>query len=194
MPMNSFTFDKHDRDDTQTGAHLQFKDLNPNFVSETTIRKERKSSKEKSRKNRSLDDVSEEFGFSKISSKQDRYEAVNIENLVRGYNDPEGRRKAPRFEVKMTVVIYSANRSFRAQTLNVSAGGVMLDKILPEGFGSEKLDILLISEEENQEKKSYFMMKGESVGAPLRSNRVKFLAANSQTRQTFESFITDLAV
>ncbi len=137
-------------------------------------------------------DLSGRFDLERLRA--ENFEPVNIASLVKGYRDPAGRRLAPRHEIKITVVLYTNHRSFRTSTMNVSAGGAMLQDQLPSSFASEPFDILFIYEDSSLSKKRYFMMKGQAVGTQLQTNRVQFKGASPSTKESFHKFVEELAV
>lgn len=138
-----------------------------------------------------LKELSGRFNLDQLRS--ENFEPVNIDNLIKGYRDPQGRRAAPRHDVEITVVLYTQNSSFRTSTLNVSAGGAMLQDTLPQSFNLHVFDILFIYEDKKASRKRYFMMKGQSVGTDPKTNRIQFKGANPSTKESFHKFVEELA-
>lgn len=138
-----------------------------------------------------IKELSGRFDLSRLRSED--FEPVNIDSLIKGYRDPKGRRAAPRHDVTITVVLYTQNSSFRTSTLNISAGGAMLQDSLPQSFNLHIFDILFIYEDKNLSRKRYFMMKGETVGADAKTNRIQFKGANPSTKESFYKFVEELA-
>lgn len=138
-----------------------------------------------------LNELSGRFNLDDLRSES--FEPVNIDSLVKGYRDPKGRRSAPRHEVQITVVLYTQNSSFRTSTMNISAGGAMLQDQLPKNFNLQMFDILFIYEDKNVSRKRYFMMKGQTVGADSTTNRIQFKGASPSTKESFHKFVEELA-
>jgi hypothetical protein len=117
--------------------------------------------------------------------------AINFDELRIQYQDPTpGRRIAPRFEVKLEVIILTQTRSFRTSSVNVSASGALLRDLLPPEFmGNPLLDIILI--EDNPRYKRRMLFRGKAVGGPTSSSRITFLesARNAQAdlKTTFKN-------
>ncbi len=109
--------------------------------------------------------------------------AIDFDELRLQYQDPapNGRRIAPRFAVKLEVIILTQTRSFRTSSVNVSASGALLNDLLPIEFMSQHLlDIILIESTPRQKRRMLF--RGKAVGGPHRSSRITFLesARNAQ--------------
>lgn len=117
---------------------------------------------------------------------------VNISDLVKGYKDPAGRRFAPRYDIDLTVVLYTADRSFRTTTRNISAGGALLADVIPESFSQLVFDVLFMVLDPATGAKKYIMVRGQSVGMGSNVNRIRFNATSKQSRESFEKFIAQL--
>lgn len=94
-----------------------------------------------------------------------------------------GRRVAPRYGLKLDVLIISKARSFRAHTINVSETGILLDRPLPVMLQTEKFEVVLVHiDEKNQ--KTQFLFQAQSadpVGQPvMRLQLIKSINNSSQ--------------
>jgi hypothetical protein len=119
--------------------------------------------------------------------------AINFDELRLQYQDPSppGRRIAPRFEVKLEVIILTQTRSFRTCSVNVSASGALLRDLLPPEFmHNPLLDIILI--EDTPRFKRRMLFRGKAVGGPTRSSRITFLESARNAQADLKSTFTNL--
>lgn len=86
--------------------------------------------------------------------------------------DAGERRNAPRFMVEFETVIFCQGNSFRTKTINVSLTGALLAESVPVSFVDQSLDIVMIRH--SGRNREYYLVKGKSLGAPLRSPRILF--------------------
>lgn len=112
---------------------------------------------------------------------------VDLKDLLKGYEDPQGRRLAERFEISLPVVVYSLNRSFRTTSINVSAGGVLLSQGLPGTFTSGEVQALFVTEL-TPGRKEYFMVSG-SIVDPF---RIQFTSATAASKEALQKLIQNL--
>lgn len=84
----------------------------------------------------------------------------------------QSRRAAPRFAMKMTVIICNHLKIFCSESENISMTGLLLKDTLPEDFSRHSFDVLLI--EEIGDKKNYLLFRGRAVEARLRTPRILF--------------------
>ena len=82
-------------------------------------------------------------------------------------------RSSPRSELKLTVLISNRKHTFRAQTLNVSMTGLLMNEMLPAHFMMEVFDLVLVAEQATGEK-IYIRTQGTPADAPLRNGRISF--------------------
>jgi hypothetical protein len=109
-----------------------------------------------------------------------KYEPVNLNHLEKGWTDEGvGRRRSPRYDLKVDVLICNQNRAFRTKTVDISLTGMQLSDLLPEEFSRGFLDIMLIGE--HLGKKTYLLFRGKIVAGKLRERRIVFesLASDS---------------
>lgn len=94
-----------------------------------------------------------------------------------------GRRIAPRYALKLDVLIISKSRSFKAHTINVSESGILLDRPLPELLQHEKFELVLSHVDENNQKTQLLFQaqSADPVGQPvLRIELLKSINHSSQ--------------
>lgn len=89
------------------------------------------------------------------------------------WQDPMGRRKTPRYELNLTVLISNHRKAFRSQTLNLSSGGLLLKDLLPEEFSQHPFDILMIHTTVDGEK-LFFLVRGRALPGRLRGRQIQF--------------------
>jgi hypothetical protein len=108
------------------------------------------------------------------------FEPVNLNLLKKGWTDESGgRRRSPRYDLNVEVLICNHNRAFRTKTVDISLTGLQLTDPLPGEFSRGFLDIMLI--EENLGEKTYLLFRGKLVAGMLSGRRIAFesLAADS---------------
>lgn len=113
-----------------------------------------------------------------------KFQPVNLDSLRKDWNDnSRGRRKSPRFNLQLTVLVCNCFKTFRTQSENISLSGILLKDLMPDDFSRHSLEILLIAENGDTQK-TYLLFKGRAVDAPMRSNRVVFdsLTPDSETK------------
>jgi hypothetical protein len=106
---------------------------------------------------------------------------VDLSKLRTGWTDTSGmgRRKCPRYNIRLDVLICNYHKAFRTKTLDVSLTGLKLKDLLPEEFSNGFFDVMLI--DENLGEKTYILFRGRVVPGKFRTRRVVFesLAADS---------------
>ena len=98
------------------------------------------------------------------------------------------RRIAPRFSVEVTVLIVTAQKSFRTASENISESGILLKDLLPPDFMNSPFEVLIF---EKQQERASMMFRGHAVGGPLRTRRVTFKATNPQSQQNLGQLLAD---
>lgn len=130
-------------------------------------------------------------GIDVASLRRVSIEKVDLKDLYTGYIDSDnGRRNSERHAIRLAVVVYSAKRSFRTATSNISLGGVKLRDKMPEQFKSGEIEILVIVENRESDQKDYFLMSGKSVTG----DRVQFTSASLKAKTTLRILMDNLAV
>ena len=125
--------------------------------------------------------------------KELKFKPVNLENLKESNWLDRGpaRRRAPRYHLRLTVLVCNPFKTFRTESLNVSVAGVLLKDLMPDEFSRQPFEVLLIAESSDG-KKTYMLFRGRSVDAPLRSNRVIFDSLTPDSEAKLTSLIEDL--
>lgn len=120
--------------------------------------------------------------------------AIDFAELKRQHKDPTapGRRIAPRYELRMEVIILTQNRSFRTSSVNVSASGALLQDPLPQEFMScTSLEFIFIQISRDQ--KHRLMFRGRAVGGPNSSARITFIESAGDSQKVLHSAFKELA-
>ncbi len=116
-------------------------------------------------------------------------EAVDVNDLLKEYTDPRGRRSSERFNFRVSVIIYSAKRSFRTVTTNISLGGVRLRDSIPANFCTGEIEVVFIVQNKHNDTKEYFLMSAK----PVTRDRVQFTTASSNAKLALRSLIKILS-
>lgn len=114
---------------------------------------------------------------------------VNVNDLLRTYVDPQGRRTAPRHAIRLAVVVYSPNGSFRSATTNLSLGGTCLRNSLPERFRDQEMEVVFIIQDKQTRQKEYFMVNAKACD----EKRLQFTAANFSAQIALRGLLAILA-
>jgi hypothetical protein len=122
-----------------------------------------------------------------------KHESVDLDALKKKYQGMDlGRRIAPRFPINMSVVVFSQNTSFRTESLNISATGVLLKDLLPASFMEAPIEVLFIYENPRTGHKQHMLFGAMAVGGPLRSARVTFKSSVHQSAELLEGLFVGL--
>jgi hypothetical protein len=116
---------------------------------------------------------------------------VDLGTLTMNWRDPKGRRGAPRYNLKRTILVSNYQRAFRTQIENISLTGARLKDILPADFLNVPFDIVLIDEQENQQK-TYLNFRGRAVQTEQKSNRVVFDSITDLTANRLTELVGNL--
>lgn len=116
---------------------------------------------------------------------------VNVGSLLKSYKDPQGRRSSPRYKIRLRVVLYTANQSFRTVTSDLSLNGALLQEPLPEAFANESFDVLFIVTEKRTRTKEYFIMRGKVIDGS--KTRVCFESSTAFGRAALEALMENLS-
>jgi hypothetical protein len=99
--------------------------------------------------------------------------------------DAAERRGSPRLKMEFEAIIFCGGFSFRTRTINVSMTGALLAESVPVEFVNQELDIVMIRYVGRV--RDYYLVKGRSLGAPLRSPRIHFTFLPDPQRKKLEA-------
>lgn len=136
----------------------------------------------------------DEFNASAFRKLKDiKFEPVDLEKLKNQVADAMtgNRRAAPRFEVKLTVLVCNHRRAFRTKTENVSMSGLLLKDLLPIEFSTNSFEVVLIEERENKPN-NYLLFRGKAVEGPFRTPRVIFESVAADTEAKLNRLLLGL--
>jgi len=127
----------------------------------------------------------------RLLKENDQAEPINIEKLKANYVDTSesGRRVAPRYPLKMTVIVYSRSKSIRTSSVNVSLTGVLLNDQLPKEFSDGQVEIVFIHEQANKSQKQFLVFNAQIVDAASSNQRLKFNSAVRKASEDLEKII-----
>ncbi len=117
---------------------------------------------------------------------------IDREKLQKNWSDPQGRRVAQRHEVQLTVLVVTPNKSFRTQSENVSATGVLLRDILPEAIAQHKFEVVLIRTDDIG-KKTFYIFRGHAVRSIPRTRRIQFDAMTAESEAKLQTLFKALS-
>lgn len=85
------------------------------------------------------------------------------------------RRRDPRHNFKIEVVLVSKARSFRTHSQNISLSGTMLEKEIPRDFLNTQFDLILVNPFEPNQTKARLLFKAKIVGDMTDPRRLMFI-------------------
>lgn len=85
------------------------------------------------------------------------------------------RRRDPRHNFKIEVVLVSKARSFRTHSQNISLSGTMLEKEIPRDFLNTHFDLILVNPFEPNQTKARLLFKAKIVGDMTDPRRLMFI-------------------
>lgn len=127
-------------------------------------------------------------------------EITHVDELAGGEDDEDNvlrfrpvtdRRRHPRFDARLTAVVYTATGSFRTQTANVSEGGLKLGDRLPAEFRHVGLEVLMIAEKADGPFE-YYLFKAKAVGPHDDGHRLQFTWVPAQTLTPYRELLRRL--
>lgn len=107
--------------------------------------------------------------------------------------DPDtgpGRRRAPRYSLKLVVLLCGPHHSFRTQSINVSMSGILLSDVIPPYLLKDPFDIVLF-EENSQDQKSYIKFRGCAVGG-IFTPRLQFVSASEGSQEKLFKIVEEM--
>lgn len=117
---------------------------------------------------------------------------VELDQIKKKHCDKDlGRRSAPRYALKLEVVLMTSKKSFKSATENISEVGALLKDVLPIEFVDRVFEILIIFQEGN--KKEYFLFHGRTAGGALLSPRLRFVKSMGNSSQRLNQLIETLS-
>lgn len=138
---------------------------------------------------RALEELEASDAFRKIEKMPKR--PVDIAALKRKYSGyHQGRRVAPRYGINLSVILYTVTKSFRTNSVNVSASGVLLKDHVPEEFMKETFDVVFV--DQNSKDRRYMVFRAKVVGGPVKSDRITFLSSISNSQEVLMNVLDDL--
>lgn len=121
-----------------------------------------------------------------------KFEPVDLSKLKNNWTENEDdRRIAPRFELKLTVLVCNHRKAFRTETKNVSVSGLLLKDVLPLEFSSNSFEVVVIEEVAGRSK-NYLLFRGKAVAGPFRTPRVIFESLAADTEAKLLALLTNL--
>lgn len=121
-----------------------------------------------------------------------KFEPVDLAKLKKNWIETDGdRRFAPRFELKLTVLVCNHRKAFRTETMNVSVSGLLLKDVLPLEFSSSTFEVIVIEETAGRSK-NYLLFRGKAVDGPIRTPRVIFESLAADTEAKLMALLSDL--
>lgn len=117
-------------------------------------------------------------------------EAIDLDFLKKKYADTPnlGRRVAPRFELKLSVVAFSASQSFRTESLNISETGALLKDSLPLSFFNQPFEILFTYENPRTGSKHHLLFNAKAVSGA----RISFQSAAETAKASLQTLFHGL--
>lgn len=101
---------------------------------------------------------------------------ANSENAdLKKKSDGAERRKDPRHNFKIEVVLVSKERSFRTHSQDISLSGTMLEKEIPRDFLNTPFDLILVNPFEPNQTKARLLFKAKIVGDMTNPRRLMFI-------------------
>lgn len=95
--------------------------------------------------------------------------------LVKNEEVEDERRKSPRHNFKIEVVLVSKNRSFRTYSANISLSGTLLEDPMPREFFNELFDLIIVNPFERDPSKARLLFKAKIVGDMSNPRRLMFI-------------------
>lgn len=126
-------------------------------------------------------------------SSEQTQKKIDLQALRQKYNHMDlGRRAAPRYSVRVSVLAFNNHDSFRTESVNLSESGVLLKDLLPKSFMDGAFDLVMLVRHPETNETHRLMFKAKAVGGPLRSGRVSFNSSAGQTAELLQSLLADL--
>ena len=117
---------------------------------------------------------------------------INLKKLKRDYVDDRARRRsAPRYPLRMKVLLVTPHQIFQTEIQNISRSGMLLKDFVPEEMLQTCFDIVLVNHDAVGKSK-YLIFRGHMVGAPFRSGRVAFDAMKNSSEKELTEMLQDL--
>lgn len=112
--------------------------------------------------------------------KASAHTVTNAKPAVKSHKDPaptkaSDRRKDPRHNFKIEVVLVSKVRSFRTYSRNISLSGTMLEDEIPKDFLNKPFDLIITNPFEPDPSKARLLFRAKIVGDLTDARRLMFI-------------------
>ena len=99
------------------------------------------------------------------------------------------RRRDPRHNLKIEVVLVSKVRSFRTYSKNISLSGTMLEDDLPRDFLNKPFDLIIVNPFEKDPTKSRLLFRAKIIGDMTHARRLMFIEQDAQMTERVDSLL-----
>lgn len=99
------------------------------------------------------------------------------------------RRKDPRHNFKIEVVLVSKVRSYRTYSKNISVSGTMLVHEIPKDFLDKPFDLIIVNPFDPDPKKARLLFKAKIVGDLIDARRLMFIEQDPAMTQRLDALL-----